>query len=207
LKTISIDGCDICLLASISCDELSERIDAECAFVTSASSVRQAEFHAGRNLARRAMQAIGHSKPDAILVAKDRLPIWPDGMVGSISHSENLVAVCLSRQEKGLGLDLEHIHNVSVGLVDHLLTPHEFKSFHRNIDDPTLYFCCKEAVFKALYPLVRTYFDFTDVQLSFSDNGFTASCSLPFADLMAQGVGSIRIVENHYLAVFSLAAD
>jgi len=57
---------------------------------------RQREFAAGRMAARQAMAQIGKT-PAPIPVNTDRSPHWPEGVVGSISHSlEIAVAVVAS---------------------------------------------------------------------------------------------------------------
>ncbi len=70
---------------------------------------RQREFATGRTLARRALAAMGQPEV-AIPIGPDRAPVWPEGVVGSISHTSTLCAVVLaSRLDlRGLGVDLEH---------------------------------------------------------------------------------------------------
>ena len=48
---------------------------------------RRVEFATGRLCARRAMAALGHARV-SIPRAQDRVPIWPDGIVGSITHTD-----------------------------------------------------------------------------------------------------------------------
>src|SRR5690242_7832438 len=56
----------------------------ESVLVKNAVEKRIAEFCAGRHCAREALRALGRT-PGAIL-AEGRAPIWPDGVVGAITH-------------------------------------------------------------------------------------------------------------------------
>ncbi|NKX44002.1 4'-phosphopantetheinyl transferase family protein [Roseicyclus persicicus] len=69
---------------------------------------RAAEFSAGRAAARQAMAALG-LPPAALPVGRDRAPVWPEAMVGSISHSRTacLAAVARRADHAGLGIDIE----------------------------------------------------------------------------------------------------
>ena len=53
--------------------------------VAGAVHKRQAEFAAGRTCARRAMAKLGVSIP-ALLLGANREPVWPRGIVESITH-------------------------------------------------------------------------------------------------------------------------
>src|SRR3970040_1578684 len=53
-----------------------------------ASPLRAAEFRLGRRAAHLALKAIG-SEPQPILRGSQREPIWPPGVVGSITHAGN----------------------------------------------------------------------------------------------------------------------
>src|SRR3979409_1002599 len=51
-----------------------------------ATQKRQREFLAGRWCAEEALQCLGAGSTH-VAMAKDRAPIWPDGVVGSITHT------------------------------------------------------------------------------------------------------------------------
>ena len=52
--------------------------------------VRQAEFVAGRFAALHALKAAGCSSIEEITVNGDRSPRWPEGFVGSITHTSGI---------------------------------------------------------------------------------------------------------------------
>lgn len=70
---------------------------------------RRREFRAGRTFARRAMLALG--VPGAAIKARtDRSPAWPDGVVGSISHCDDVCVAAVGRANDGwlaIGIDIE----------------------------------------------------------------------------------------------------
>jgi len=139
-----------------------------------ASIKRRAEFLAGRICAQQALCCLTGT-PHTLRQGNDRLPRWPRGCVGSISHSNALAAAVVAYQTdyRSLGMDLEHIirdEDCTDELMCSIQTPAEWErltalqSLTRG-QALTLAFSIKESVFKALYPLVYTYFDFKDVEL------------------------------------------
>ena len=80
----------------------------EAAFVANAVEKRRREFIAGRTAARAALRMAGGADVP-ILSGETREPLWPEGFVGSITHSdETAFAVCV-RRDAGLfvGIDVE----------------------------------------------------------------------------------------------------
>jgi len=89
---------------------------------------RRDEFAAGRGAARRALSMLDiPSMP--IPRADDRRPIWPGGIVGSISHAENVAAAIVGRAEDidGVGLDIEAAAPLKKELLRHILTAEEVR--------------------------------------------------------------------------------
>jgi hypothetical protein len=73
----------------VHCDELR--------LMASAVPRRRAEFAAGRACARAALRRLGiNGWP--LLVGSKREPLWPAGVVGSITHTDGLVAAAVSRR-------------------------------------------------------------------------------------------------------------
>lgn len=87
---------------------LSELFAEEFALVQNAVPKRQHEFAAGRMLARRVMSSLGVA-PAAILRDVHGAPVWREGYIGSITHSQGIAAAVASRREsaRGVGLDME----------------------------------------------------------------------------------------------------
>ena len=104
-------------------------------------------------------------------------PIWPDGVVGSITHAGGFAAAAVARAADiaGLGIDSEQIidptaaHDIAdICMVDEAGL---FKAVHGRsfCEFCTLVFSAKEAVFKCLFPLTRKFFEFSDVQITLFD--------------------------------------
>jgi enterobactin synthetase component D len=130
---------------------------------------RKAEFIAGRYCARQALRRLGGNINTEIGIGENRIPVWPPGYVGSITHTHGYASAVVAHRNKvqGVGLDSETlIEPKSVGSVSRqILTASESYSaqIHR-LESPaqhlTLVFSAKESLFKCLFPLVNRFFDF-----------------------------------------------
>lgn len=134
---------------------------------------RQAEFLAGRLCAREAMRQLD-GRLHVPAVGEDRAPVWPADVCGSITHSTGWAAAVVAnkRQWRGLGLDTENLlsHERASRLAGEILTAAELADMAAGPQDQialrvTLTFSIKEALFKALYPIVQKRFYFEDAQL------------------------------------------
>jgi 4'-phosphopantetheinyl transferase EntD len=143
----------------------------EQALVAGAVQKRGKEFATGRLLARRLLAKLGHADFE-LLRDSDRVPIWPEDVVGSISHKEDLciVAVASARDRMGLGLDIEPDQPVKPGLERLVCRPRE-RDWVQAADPLEqgcrcrAVFSAKEAVYKAFFPRVRQVWSFQDVEL------------------------------------------
>ena len=137
---------------------------------------RQQEFRAGRKAARDALMKLGY-KPVAIRVGSGREPIWPNGVVGSISHTAKLAVavVAPADTQRGLGVDLEEDIDLDEDLWQTLFTTTEFEWLYGIPDRERqrvarILFSAKEAVFKDQFPRTREVPDFTDLNLRLDTN-------------------------------------
>lgn len=124
-----------------------------------ATPERCAEFAGGRAAARAALRGIG-LLPFAIPMAADRAPVWPHGVVGSISHHDGTCLAIAARRQRlaGLGLDLEARADLPGDLWPEILTgPEREWLAAQPLTDRGLLarivFSAKEATYKALYPV------------------------------------------------------
>ncbi|WP_369249782.1 hypothetical protein [Streptomyces sp. R41] len=80
----------------------------EAAVCAEAGPRRRAEFTAGRWCAHRALAALGAGRV-AVPRGARGMPVWPDGVVGSITHCEGYraAAVCRGGDARALGIDAE----------------------------------------------------------------------------------------------------
>lgn len=132
---------------------------------------RRRELLAGRLLARRALERLGITD-HALLPDEHRAPIWPAGIVGSISHTRSACAVVVARATEvlGLGLDLEDGRGLPERALTLVCTERERtwiatrpQGERRQLG--TLFFSAKESVYKCQHPLSRRWLGFRDVEL------------------------------------------
>lgn len=157
--------------------------DVEEAAIVRAVDKRQAEFRAGRTYARAALRTMGQSGQPMPPTA-DRYPQWPDGFIGSISHSDTICAAIVAQRLDywGLGLDIEPTTRLDSDLYHLIGRPEERSLLSEPVEYPSgtvdrgkLVFAAKEAVFKAYYPGAGYFLDFQDASISFGETGtFTA---------------------------------
>ena len=119
--------------------------------------------------------AFGHlavGVPDVALVpGPDRAPQWPDGVVGSISHTAGfcLAAAGPAQRYFAIGVDVEKRGAVGPHLETYVATEHEARTFGAVDDWRTVAFSVKESVFKALNPRTGIWLEFHDVVLTTLD--------------------------------------
>jgi len=133
---------------------------------------RRAEFLAGRCAASSVLSHLGY-KNTRVPVGKHRSPIWPNEIIGSITHTNTsaLCAVANTKDRVFLGIDLENwLTDETIRATKRLIIQEReerlLKNSAMNFNEAmTLVFSAKESLFKALYPRVRDYFDFLAVEI------------------------------------------
>ncbi len=148
----------------------------EAACVAKAVPRRRAEFSCGRVFARSAMKSLG-AGDDALLVGKDRVPIWPPGLVGPISHTDRYCAVAVARkaQISAIGIDVEEAQRFPSDLANYVLSPRETEANLHQLHDRqrlermAIIFSVKESVYKCLFPLGGRPLAFHDVEIIVCD--------------------------------------
>jgi 4'-phosphopantetheinyl transferase EntD len=132
---------------------------------------RRREFVTGRTCARRALAALGH--PGAVVLRGPRRePIWPAGLVGSITHCSGYYAAAVAHASShaALGIDAEPNKPLPFS-VGEIATGDEIRAIALlgGVDPRTawdrLLFSIKESVFKAWSPLTGEWLDFGEVEV------------------------------------------
>jgi 4'-phosphopantetheinyl transferase EntD len=152
----------------------------EVALMTHAAPRRQREFALGRACARAALAGFGHGH--AILGRRaNGAPLWPDGVVGSISHTQGLAVALTAPAEafRGLGVDVEQYGRVTPDLYHHLFVSGERTQLAGMAEadrDRTaaLLFSAKEACCKIWLARHQTPQPFTGVHVIMTGMDFTA---------------------------------
>lgn len=108
---------------------------------TLGSEKRRKEFLAGRRLIRVALGEIG-----PVLPAESRAPQFPQGIYGSLSHSEGYIGFAHAKANP-IGLDLQVHRDVSDGFRRRICASKAEEHI-----EPVRLFSAKEAAYKALTP-------------------------------------------------------
>ncbi|UWR05132.1 4'-phosphopantetheinyl transferase superfamily protein (plasmid) [Ruegeria conchae] len=135
-----------------------------------AVETRRLEFAAGRSAARQAMRKL-NLNPVAIPMADDRSPVWPDGVIGSITHCNDICIAIVAHKgsEHGIGIDIEPYGPLDPDLEAVICTPSErewldTQNAERRRHLAKQIFCVKESIYKAIHPLIGQMIEFQDVE-------------------------------------------
>tara|TARA_R110001599_G_scaffold99080_1_gene254165 strand:- start:8174 stop:8863 length:690 start_codon:yes stop_codon:yes gene_type:complete len=135
-----------------------------------ASAKRRNEFYSGRWCATQCL--IQKNKSNfPIQIGEDRAPIWPMGIIGSISHSDRLAAALIDENTHcvAIGLDIQPLspETLAEDLKGTILHPLEISRFENEFDAQIfdLIFSAKETLFKALYPSCSVFFDHQEAEI------------------------------------------
>lgn len=129
---------------------------------------RHAEQQASEECVRRLLLDLGYS-PAPVSHGGGGERVWPEGMVGSLTHKGTIVLGAASRTTRirALGIDLEFWQPEDVDLASTVAS----EGLPEALPAPmaaALAFSAKEALFKAQYPLTRRLLEFEDIPLSWT---------------------------------------
>ena len=150
--------------------------------VANAVETRRREFITARRCAREALAKLGYA-PAPIRAGPKREPLWPAGLVGSITHTTGFRAAAVAPRSllASIGIDAERNERLPDGVEELITVPGEpemlaalsraFPATHWS----WLLFSAKESVYKAWYPLTGRLLGFEDARLAIDPVGtFTA---------------------------------
>ncbi|MEU6818562.1 4'-phosphopantetheinyl transferase superfamily protein [Streptomyces sp. NPDC046860] len=144
----------------------------ERVLVARAVAKRQREFASVRVCARRAMEKLG-LPPAPVPTGERGAPLWPDGVLGSMTHCDGYRGAALARTGglASLGIDAEVHEPLPEGVLDSVSLPAE-RDRHRalaaarpGVHWDRLLFSAKESVYKAWFPLTRSWLDFLEADI------------------------------------------
>lgn len=136
-----------------------------------------------------------------IPIGPNREPIWPEGVVGSISHCDTLAGAIVAKKSDhiSLGLDIEEIGRVTPNLWDLVFTENE-KNYLSQLSDEdkrvqsTAIFSIKEAFYKFQHPLTKTFLDFLDVEVALPD--------LMRVNVFADSIDANSVIRNNRVSYY-----
>ncbi len=146
--------------------------------VERAVASRRAEFTTGRTCARTALASLG-APAEAVPVGEKRAPVWPDGVVGSITHTRGFrgAAVAWRSEVRSVGIDAEEHGALPDGVLDAVSSESERDSLarlsaaHPDVSWDRLLFSAKESVYKTWFPLTGRWLGFEDAELEAAPDG------------------------------------
>jgi 4'-phosphopantetheinyl transferase EntD len=150
-------------------------------FVARAAPKRRRDFVLGRACARAALAGLGHG--DAVIgQGEGGAPLWPAGIVGSITHTSFYAAALVAEAQlfSGVGVDAERVGGVTQELWPRLFDAAErdhlmgLGSESRAVM-ATLFFSAKETAYKAWR--MKGALAFRDIRIAPDGDGFIAARS------------------------------
>ena len=143
----------------------------EEALVARAVAKRRAEFTTVRTCARRALAQLGLPAVP-VLSGQRREPLWPAGVVGSLTHCAGYraAAVAWATDLATVGIDAEPHDELPEGVLVRVSLPEErvhLRQLPRGVHWDRVLFSAKESVYKAWYPLAQCWLGFEDARLHF----------------------------------------
>lgn len=178
-------------------DELAILAEETGSFFNCAEVVRR-QGGAARIAARKLLKAAGYENWP-LLRRVGMGPLWPPGVVGSISHSENHAVAGLASSDffAGLGIDIEPAAPLPVEILNFVALPHEREFIDCNSIQGRVLFCAKEAAYKAVHPIDGHFLEMHDIavdpSLSFAITSYGRRVELVFhIDCSIIAVGTVR---------------
>ena len=161
---------------------------------------RLLEFTHGRNCARVVLNMCGLGDV-AVPRGNSREPVWPRGIVGSISHTGSLAAAVAAKSDDlaGIGLDIESAAPLSDDIVEMICRQDE--NVGSDGVHAKLLFSIKESIYKCIYPTVGAYVDFKEVKVSLEAEASTFTAS---TDTLRQDLAGLERLEGAYCTVDGL---
>jgi 4'-phosphopantetheinyl transferase EntD len=165
----------------------------EEAVIARAVEKRRLEYITTRHLARNALGRLGFA-PVAIGTGGNREPLWPAGVVGSMTHCRGYRAAAVTRvggSERagsdavtGIGIDAEPHGPLPDGVYDTIARPDEMPAVaaltkeRPDVRWDRLMFSAKESVYKAWFPVARRWLGFGEASVEFvPDDGMSGTFS------------------------------
>lgn len=163
---------------------------------------RQREFATGRACARQALLSLG-AAPVAIPKGEKGEPVWPRGLVGSITHCRGLRAAAVARRDDvaSIGIDAEVNAPLPKGVFERVAFGEELR-----LADPVdlggaepvrldrLLFSAKESIYKAWFQLCARWLGFEDaeVTIDLEAMSFRGRLLVPGPTVAGTRIGELR---------------
>jgi 4'-phosphopantetheinyl transferase EntD len=173
----------------------------EEAVMVRAVAKRRREYAAVRGCARQAMEKLG-VPAQPVVTGTSGAPRWPDGLIGSMTHSDGYCAAALARAGDlaSLGIDAEPHEPLPHEVVSYVFLPTETERLRLlarrapEVHWDRLLFSAKESVYKAWFPLTGNWLDFSEADIDLRPGRGAAPHGTLRAELLVPGpvLGGVR---------------
>lgn len=169
-------------------------LPAEESLVSQAVEKRRREFTTARHCGRQALGKLGIA-PVPIMRGERGMPLWPDQVVGSLTHCDGYRAavVAYAMQIRSVGIDAEPHAPLPEGVLSHTSLPEEREVLAGRDGDlhwDRLLFCAKEATYKAWFPVTRRWLGFEDAHITFTRDPDGATAGTFESTIMIDGTAT-----------------
>ncbi|HTM85840.1 MAG TPA: 4'-phosphopantetheinyl transferase [Mycobacterium sp.] len=132
---------------------------------------RRSEFITVRSCARAALGQLG-VPPVPILKGEKGQPCWPDGVVGSLTHTAGFRGAVVGRSSvvRSVGIDAEPHDVLPGGVLEAVSLPDERRELAElptGVHWDRVLFSAKEATYKVWFPLTERWLGFEDAHITF----------------------------------------
>lgn len=137
---------------------------------TRMSPVRLRDFGHGRACARLALKQL-EVFDCPVPVGKQREPLWPNDIVGSLSHTNHFAAAVVARRSEitSLGIDLEPAENLPENILARVCRAEEIERLsagEEHYRQAKLIFSAKESLYKCLWPIRKSFIGFQEMEIT-----------------------------------------
>ena len=173
---------------------------------------RFSDFCTGRYCMRQCTAPLGFSGD--ILIGERGMPLLPDNITASLSHSKKICGAIAGDKSKflSLGIDIESCGRVKRDMWYLLFTKKEIDFLELHNEEQiqflaTAFFSLKEAFYKLQYPLTGTFLDFPEVEVAVINNRYYIKLLRPVAGIFTEGrlfSGSLFRYKDEVVTYFAL---
>ena len=118
------------------------------------------------------LEALGKNH-SVIDIGEHRSPKWPNGFLGSITHSCDQAMAVVAPQEHWHYIGMDHEEDIPLDIANNIaeqLLTHTDHALYQQLDIDFANFCSvvfsiKESLFKAVYPHIGQYIEFSDANM------------------------------------------
>ena len=197
----------------------------ELALIEKAVAKRQSEFATGRWCVRQCFEKLGIA-PEPILKGPNGEPLWPQGVVGSISHTKDYACAAVSKTHQSVGIDVQFIDDKLNPEIWRMVLTDEEKvnleaatstistaatapDLDNDLKSRLLIFSAKESFYKCVFPITKKFISFKQVSVEIlpQPNQLSVKLNVDLNEDFKTGrtfIGEYHFSEKHILTYLSL---